>query len=299
MKTLISNRLAGVLVTAAILFSGSAVLAATMPAANANHSMQGKTSMAGTFATSARLSAAPVYYSTPSASSAMVYANAVRFNQAGPAAATSSMNRSSVLSAGAGAKSFAAGSFATNSTASMAAKRAPIVTKITPIVANKNSSSLLKRPVNNANRTISALTNNSSATAISSTHKPGRNPNNGSLVSTGQQLEQRTINLDAARGAFLVAGQLVQGGKVTTQRFKIEGQKNPPKLGEEPSDWPDDSGGGTIGSTNETYNEFFRIERTMPSSKNENGFWVPWYIDSNSGEWVWLWVGPSGKGGKK
>ena len=86
------------------------------------------------------------------------------------------------------------------------------------------------------------------------------------------------------------------------------GDGNPPTDPTDPNSNPNDPPSGAGGSVTDDYDgkmaealirdleqrEQRQLDATRPNPLNDYGFWAPLYKDPDSGEWVWLWVGPNG-----
>jgi hypothetical protein len=183
---------------------------------------------------------------------------------------------------------------------------------------------LIKTPPK-TNPIVSALNHNSSSGTKPVAIKPILTHPTGSQVHTEPPINRVAIDWNAIRTIILAAGARIgQDGGVVTQalNYRTPGDQDGDDDGEY-EDWgggggdgggggglADGGGGGgdRVWSDDEEllYWEEMRkaresddTEAARPEPLNPSGFWIPWFRDSDTGEWVWIWLGPNGKDGKK
>jgi hypothetical protein len=175
---------------------------------------------------------------------------------------------------------------------------------------------------------VSALNHNSTAGTKPVAIKPILTHPTGSQVHTEPPINRVAIDWNAIRTIILAAGARIgQNGGVVTQALNYRTPGDPD--GDDDGEYEDWGGGGGDGGggggggvangdgggggdhvwTNDEellYWEEMRKARerddreaARPEPLNPSGFWIPWFRDSDTGEWVWIWLGPNGKDGKK
>jgi hypothetical protein len=181
---------------------------------------------------------------------------------------------------------------------------------------------------------VSALNHNSAAGTKPVAIRPILTHPTGSQVHTEPPINRAAIDWNAIRTIILAAGARIgQDGGVVTQalNYRTPGDPDDDDDGEY-EDWGggggdggDGGGGGGGGGGGSADNngvgggdhvwsndeellyweelakarERDHTEATRPEPLNPYGFWIPWFRDTDTGEWVWLWLGPNGIDGKK